>query len=101
MLPEIHSVFFLSTIATLLLSDPIDFELLAKEKGAVQEGSSLLGTKKTLQFDPLAYDVLRLERDILLKEMRGYGINIVDWKPQTPLQQVLLRARSASGIRGD
>ncbi|MDP6155139.1 MAG: DUF58 domain-containing protein [Candidatus Thermoplasmatota archaeon] len=86
---------------TILSPSTIDFELLAKEKGAVQEGSSLLGTKKTLQFDPLAYDVLRLERDILLKEMRGYGINIVDWKPQTPLQQVLLRARSASGIRGD
>ena len=86
---------------TILSPSTIDFELLGKERGAVQESSSLLGTKKEIQIDPLAYDVIRLERDILLKELRGYGINVVDWKPQTPLQQVLLRARAmGQGARG-
>ena len=85
----------------ILSPSTIDFELLAKEKGAVEESASLLGTKKEIQIDPLAYDVLRLERAILLKELRGYGINVVDWKPQSPLQQVLLAARTmASGARG-
>lgn len=79
---------------TILSPSSIDFELLGKEKGAVEETTSILGTKKEVHLDPLAYDVLRMERDILIKELLGYGINVVDWKPQSPLQQVLLQART-------
>lgn len=85
---------------TILSPSSIDFELLAKEKGAVESAEGVLGTAKEVKIDPLAYDVIRLERDILIKELRRYGISVIDWKPQTSLQQVLLRATSAAQSRG-
>ena len=68
---------------TIISPSSIDFELMAREKD------------KTLpHIDPIAYEVLKLERDILLDEVRGYGVRVVDWKPEMPLMQVLLEARN-------
>jgi hypothetical protein len=44
--------------------------------------------------DPVAYDILRLDREILIQELRGFGVRVIDWKPATPLTQILLEARN-------
>jgi uncharacterized protein (DUF58 family) len=68
---------------TIISPSSIDFEIMAREKDTTIP-----------QIHPVAYDVLRLERDILLDEVRGYGVRVVDWKPEMPLMQVLLEARN-------
>lgn len=68
---------------TIISPSSIDFEIMAREKDTTLP-----------QIHPIAYDVLRLERDILLDEVRGYGVRVVDWKPEMPLMQVLLEARN-------
>ena len=50
--------------------------------------------KKGEKVDPVAYDILRLDREILIQELSGYGVRVIDWKPATPLTQVLLEARN-------
>ena len=69
---------------TIISPSSIDFELMARE-----HNKELL--KKV---DPISFDVLKLERDIVLNELRGYGVRVVDWKPEMPLIQVLLEARN-------
>jgi len=39
--------------------------------------------------DTLPYEILKLERDILLSDLRGYGANVIDWDPKIPLLAVL------------
>jgi len=55
----------------------IEFELQARAK--TRQGIS----------DPLPYEILKLEREILLSDLRGYGANVIDWDPKTPLLAVL------------
>jgi uncharacterized protein (DUF58 family) len=55
----------------------IEFELQARQK--TRQGVS----------DPLPYEILKLEREILLSDLRGYGANVIDWDPKTPLLAVL------------
>ncbi|MBM4249274.1 MAG: DUF58 domain-containing protein [Euryarchaeota archaeon] len=55
----------------------IEFELQARAK--TRQGIG----------DPLPYEILKLERDILLSDLRGYGANVIDWDPKTPLLAVL------------
>ena len=33
-------------------------------------------------------------REIMIQELRGYGVKVLDWKPATPLTQILLEARN-------
>jgi uncharacterized protein (DUF58 family) len=79
----ISTMMVLEFDVTVLSPSSIDFEILAREKK---------GTAS--QVDPLALDVLRLEREILIQEIRGYGARFVDWKPNVPLTQILLEARN-------
>lgn len=39
------------------------------------------------------YDVLKTERDILISELRGLGVNIMDWEPDMLLSTALAGAR--------
>ncbi|MCD6383704.1 MAG: DUF58 domain-containing protein [Thermoplasmata archaeon] len=66
---------------TIISPNSIEFEIMAKQK-------------KGIKVDPVAYNILRLERDILIQELMGYGVRVVDWKPAIPLTQVLLEARN-------
>ena len=66
---------------TIISPNSLEFEVMAKQK-------------KGEKIDQTAYDILRLERDILVEELRGYDVRVIDWKPATPLTQVLLEARN-------
>ena len=66
---------------TIISPNSIEFEIMAKQK----KGEKINST---------AYDILRLEREITLQELRGYGVRVIDWKPATPMTQVLLEARN-------
>jgi uncharacterized protein (DUF58 family) len=69
---------------TIISPSSLDFELMAQE-----HNKDLV--KKV---DPISYDVIKLEREITMNELRGYGVRVVDWKPEMPLIQVLLEARN-------
>jgi len=69
---------------TIISPSSLDFELMAQE-----QNKDLV--KKV---DPISYDVIKLEREITMNELRGYGVRVVDWKPEMPLIQVLLEARN-------
>ena len=79
----ISTMMVLEFDVTILSPSSIDFEIMAREKK---------GTAG--EIDPLAVEVLRLERDILMQEIRGYGARFVDWKPNVPLTQILMEARN-------
>jgi len=66
---------------TIISPNSIEFEIMAKQK-------------KGEKVDPVVYDILRLDREILIQELRGYGVRVIDWKPATPLTQILLEARN-------
>jgi uncharacterized protein (DUF58 family) len=66
---------------TMISPNSIEFEIMAKQK-------------KGEKINPAAYDILRLEREILMQELRGYGVKVLDWKPATPLTQILMEARN-------
>ena len=68
---------------TIISPNSIEFEIMAREK-----------QKKRSTVDPVAYDVIKLERDVMIQEIRGYGVRVLDWKPSTPLTQILLEARN-------
>lgn len=76
-----------STLRTLeykiLIISPssIEFEVMARMK-------TRSGVKETLP-----YDLLRLERDVLLGDIRGYGANVIVWDPKTPLLGVLAETK--------
>jgi uncharacterized protein (DUF58 family) len=70
---------------TVLSPNSVDFEIMARKKQK---------KKKESMVDPIAFEVLRLEREILLQELRSYGVRIIDWKPDTPLTAILLEARN-------
>jgi hypothetical protein len=66
---------------TMISPNSIEFEIMAKQK-------------KGEKINQAAYDILRLEREILMQELRGYGVRVIDWKPATPLTQILMEARN-------
>jgi len=66
---------------TIISPNSIEFEIMARQK-------------KGEKVDPVAYDILRLDREILMQELRGFGVKVLDWKPATPLTQILLEARN-------
>ena len=39
------------------------------------------------------YEVLKTERDVLISELRGLGVNIMDWEPDMLLSTALAGAR--------
>ncbi len=69
---------------TIISPSSVDFELMAREHNP----------DLSKKIDPISYEVLKLEREIVLNELRGYGVRVVDWKPEMPLIQVLLEARN-------
>ena len=79
----ISTMMVLEFDVTIISPSSIDFEIMAREKR---------GT--TGEIDPVATEVIRLERDILMQEIRGYGARFVDWRPNVPLTQILMEARN-------
>ncbi len=80
---------------TVLSPNSIEFEQLAQEREKEVGEKGLFGRKKRVKdVDPVAYDVLKLERDILINELRGYGVRVVDWRPHQPISQMLLQAEN-------
>jgi uncharacterized protein (DUF58 family) len=81
---------------TIITPSSIDFELMVKSRQREAEKGKLLRGKRRFETaeENIAYDVLRLERDILISELRGYGIRVVEWDPKVPLHQILLEARN-------
>lgn len=73
---------------TIISPSSIDFELMAREHNK----------ELTKKIDPVSYEVVKLEREIIINELRGYGVRLVDWKPEMPLIQVLLEARNVPSV---
>lgn len=59
----------------------VEFEVMARAKTRLGVG------------DPTPYDILKLERDVIVADLRGYGANVIDWDPKTPLLAVLRETR--------
>ena len=45
------------------------------------------------RIDRTGYEVLKTERDVLIGELRGLGVNIMDWEPDMLLSTALAGAR--------
>jgi len=45
------------------------------------------------RIDRTGYEVMKTERDVLIGELRGLGINIMDWEPDMLLSTALAGAR--------
>jgi uncharacterized protein (DUF58 family) len=73
---------------TIISPSSLDFEIMAKEKAGSKD------------IDQTAYDVLKLERDIMIQDLRGYGARVIDWKPDAPLLQILSEARNVPARGG-
>jgi uncharacterized protein (DUF58 family) len=73
---------------TIISPSSVDFELMAREHNK----------ELTKKIDPVSYEVVKLEREITINELRGYGVRLVDWKPEMPLIQVLLEARNVPSV---
>ncbi len=58
----------------------IEFELAARSR--VEPGVE----------HTMPYEVLRLERDVMVQDLRGYGARVIDWDPKIPLVAALLSA---------
>ncbi|UCH89091.1 MAG: DUF58 domain-containing protein [Thermoplasmata archaeon] len=41
------------------------------------------------------YQMVKMERENLLTELRGYGANVIDWMPNKPIEEVLAEVRSS------
>ena len=57
-------------------------------------------TQSSLEFefdarriDRTGYEVMKTERDVLISELRGLGVNIMDWEPDMLLSTALAGAR--------
>ena len=46
------------------------------------------------RLDRTGYEVMKTERDVLIGELRGLGVNIMDWEPD------MLRSTALAGARG-
>ncbi len=68
-----------------LTPSSIEFELMSRKRLEA-------GVEKSLE-----YEVLRLERDILVQDLRGYGASVVEWDPKVPLLAILLSAAQSVG----
>lgn len=77
----------LSFDVTILTPNSIDFELMARSR--LEPGIE----------HSMPYDVLRLERDVLIQDLRGYGARVIDWDPKIPLVAALLAAAQQLGTR--
>jgi uncharacterized protein (DUF58 family) len=86
----IKAVSELRTLAfdvSILAPNSIDFELMARsrlEPGVEQS---------------VPYEVLRLERDVVIQDLRGYGARVIDWDPKIPLVAALLAAAQQLGSK--
>lgn len=79
-----HGVSLLRTLEfPVLLISPssVEFEVMARQK-----------TRSGIK-DLLPYDLLRLEREVQIADIRGYGANIITWDPKTPLLGVLAETK--------
>jgi uncharacterized protein (DUF58 family) len=84
----IDAISFLRTLefdVVLLTPSSIEFELMSRKRLEA-------GVERSLE-----YEVLRLERDILVQDLRGYGASVVEWDPKVPLLAILLSAAQSFG----
>ena len=72
---------------TVLAPNSIDFELTARSR--IEPGIE----------KSMPYEVLRLERDVIIQDLRGYGARVIDWDPKIPLVAALLSAAQQLGKR--
>jgi uncharacterized protein (DUF58 family) len=49
---------------------------------------------KVLYGDLPKYHMIKMERENLLTELRGYGANVVDWTPDKPVEHILQEVRA-------
>ncbi len=96
----VSTMMVLECDVTIIAPDTLGFEKMAVEEEKKREES---GEKKKSIFesgveeiDPVAYEVLALEREILVSELRTYGARIINWDPDTPMMHVLMQARNAA-----
>jgi hypothetical protein len=45
------------------------------------------------RIDRTGYEVMKTERDVLISELRGLGVNIMDWEPDMLLSTAFAGAR--------
>ncbi len=45
------------------------------------------------RIDRTGYEIMKTERDVLISELRGLGVNIMDWEPDMLLSTALAGAR--------
>ena len=45
------------------------------------------------RIDRTGYEVMKTERDVVIGELRGLGVNIMDWEPDMLLSTALAGAR--------
>ena len=81
----VSTMMILEFDVTILSPSSLDFEIMARKRQK---------NKKDAMVDPIAFDVLKLEREIMMQEIRSYGVRLIDWKPGTPLTAILLEARN-------
>jgi len=75
----------LSFDVSVISPNSIEFELLARSR--IEPGIERA----------VPYDVLRLEREIMIQDLRGYGARVIDWDPKIPLVAALLAAAQQLG----
>jgi uncharacterized protein (DUF58 family) len=68
-----------------LTPNSIEFELMSRKRLEA-------GVERSLE-----YEVLRLEREVMIQDLRGYGAAIVEWDPKVPLLAILLSAAQSIG----
>ena len=45
------------------------------------------------KIDKMTFDILKMERDVKISELRSYGVKIIDWHPDMLLNTALAGAR--------
>ena len=59
----------------------------------IRDSSSLEFEFDAKRIDRTGYEVMKTERDVLIGELRGLGVNIMDWEPDMLLSTALAGAR--------
>lgn len=70
---------------TILSPSSVEFELSGRKEKAEQLG-------KKLEIDQTPYDILKVERSVVISDVRGFGATVVDWKPNMSLMTALVES---------
>jgi len=96
---------YISPNATVIVISTLNNDLTVRDalrKMASHHFDLILLSPSQIDFELLSmgidedemYQTLRLERSILLSEVRSYGARVVDWTPDTPIRRALTRLMS-------